>query len=96
MKIADRESKSPVNEDRIGTLYPPGVDPATGAYRGRDVSHDQLRYTLSDVTRAMDVPLAKARQQPNVDRALDIFAQGVVDALKALPPAPPRVAQKSD
>ncbi len=45
-------------------------------------------YTLSEITRACDAPLAKARQQPNVDRALDLFVQGVVDALKALPVEP--------
>lgn len=46
------------------------------------------RYTMSEITQAADAPLAKARQQANVDRALDLFAQGLIDALKALPVEP--------
>jgi hypothetical protein len=41
-------------------------------------------FTLSEITQAADAPLAKARQQASVDRALDLFAQGLIDALKAI------------
>ncbi len=64
-------------------------------------------YTLAQITRAADAPFAAALQQPNVDRAVRFFAQGLIDALKALPEGaeppphiyhgnPPRVPQKSD
>lgn len=42
-------------------------------------------YTLSDITKCADTPYAAAKAQPTVERALDVFAQGLIDALKALP-----------
>lgn len=44
-------------------------------------------YTLAQITRAADAPFAEALQQPSVDRALRLFVQGLIDALKA-PPDP--------
>jgi hypothetical protein len=64
-------------------------------------------YTLAQITQAADAPFAEALKQPNVDRAVRYFAQGLIDSLKALPEGaeppphiyhgnPPRLPQKSD
>lgn len=52
----------------------------------------ERRYTLSEVTGALGQALAVVRANPtssqSVERALDLYGQGVVDQLKA-PPLPP-------
>jgi hypothetical protein len=49
----------------------------------------ERRWSMSDITKCMDEPLAKARQQVDTDRALTLLVQGVIDALKALPDTGP-------
>lgn len=61
----------------------------------------ERRWTMAEITRACDAPFAEALKQPNTDRALRLFVQGLIDNLKALPDegearTAPRLPQKSD
>jgi hypothetical protein len=42
------------------------------------------RYTLAEITRAMDAPYADALKEPSTERAVNKFVQAVIDALKAM------------
>ncbi len=55
-------------------------------------------FTLSEITGCSAAPYAAALKEKSVERALRIFTNHLVDALKALPvvAAPPRLPQKSD
>lgn len=53
-------------------------------------------FTLAEITGAAGPAYAAALKEKNVERALRLFTYDLVDALKALPVRPPRVAMRSD
>ena len=53
-------------------------------------------YRMSEITEAMAKPYAAALKEKSVERALRLFTEDVITALKALPARPPRVAMRSD
>ncbi len=53
-------------------------------------------FTLAEITGCSAAPYAAALKEKNVERALRLFTDGLVDGLKALPARPPRVAMRSD
>jgi ketosteroid isomerase-like protein len=51
---------------------------------------------MSEITEAMAKPYAAALKEKSVERALRLFTDDVITALKALPARPPRLPQRSD
>ena len=73
-----------------------GGRPAAGA---RQMEVGDRRYSLHDVTGAMGEALKDLRRSSEGsgdERPLNRYMEAVVRTLKALPPGPPRTAQRSD